>query len=1043
MLFFKGGNSMKKFLSLVLALVMTMSLVTVSAGAKEFADDDSITYEEAVNVISEIGVVDGYTDGNFKPTAGLTRGAAAKIICNLILGPTTAAELRADTAPFKDVSVNHDFAGYIAYCAKEGIISGYGDGAFRPAAPLTGYAFMKMLLGALGYDSTREGYTGANWSINVAKRAINAGLNKGLVGEFDGAKNVNREEAALYAFNTLQADMVEYGGKVLVGDVAVVSGDCKALTWQNSATRKTNIKDDDYVQFAEQYFPKLEKTPDTDDFMRPSHTWLYKKTELGTYVDTDKLVESYTTEVTGKTVYDLLKASVIKENDLEAYVDGAVNDYGKDPNKGIDKDDLVRSNNNALNGTGNGVLTEIYLDTDKDVLTIVSINTYLAQATADYNEKKEFAPLNVFLKDASGTNRNVDVEDVPEVEDVKDEEYYCVNVSYKNSDLGEVVVISEVEIMEDSTVTKFSAGSAGDGTGTVSKVTTGGTQYKRNAKAYYDDDVLDEYNADLLTDCTYTIYLDQYGYFIGIELFEGSKNYVFITGYDLNGSNIAVAAADAAAIFPDGTMKAIKVNVKATNDNIEDATGDQAAYFDEWESDKGTDGYSIENNWYTYTVDKNGEYTLKPCVRSTKTTYKVADYADKDAPVIKTDSLVLDDDETAKCRVYGEDATVFLTVGKGDVTKTTDEGITEVTGVYTGVQNVDLEIEVEEDDLLFNKAKEQQPQVYTVYDSDNYVIAAIVMGEATGATGNYAYILGKTSSEELKDDTYYWEFDAIIDGEVKTLTAKGWDKTIKNKINSHVNDVLELRFDGDIVVGVKDDVDLYTENEFEKQRIDGEDVYFVNAGKVDDQVTLNLQGRTLYVTGEDFGLALSSDCKAVTIQKENNKANVKTQFNSVKSAIAHLADGSDAEGTQFYGHIVAALDSRGVAQWVVFVNGNTLSTGKDPVYNNKGLDLISLQAPDNTSEPIVTVEDLSKPVVADVATNYTATVKVTTVDGVQVYKASGLEVTDGDVDNQYAISLTGYLGTATVGNYVVSVTLVPNDGVTTGELSAQATLAIL
>ncbi|MFR0770739.1 MAG: hypothetical protein ACLSHO_15155 [Dysosmobacter sp.] len=30
---------MKKFLSLVLALVMTMSLVTVSAGAKDFTDE--------------------------------------------------------------------------------------------------------------------------------------------------------------------------------------------------------------------------------------------------------------------------------------------------------------------------------------------------------------------------------------------------------------------------------------------------------------------------------------------------------------------------------------------------------------------------------------------------------------------------------------------------------------------------------------------------------------------------------------------------------------------------------------------------------------------------------------------------------------------------------------------------------------------------------------------------------------------------------------------------------------------------------------------
>ena len=36
---------------------------------------------------------------------------------------------------------------------------------------------MKMLLGALGYDATYEGYTGGNWSINVAKQAIGIGLN--------------------------------------------------------------------------------------------------------------------------------------------------------------------------------------------------------------------------------------------------------------------------------------------------------------------------------------------------------------------------------------------------------------------------------------------------------------------------------------------------------------------------------------------------------------------------------------------------------------------------------------------------------------------------------------------------------------------------------------------------------------------------------------------------------------------------------------------------------------------------------------------------
>ena len=50
---------MKKFLSLVLALVMTMSLVTVSAGAKDFTDSSKINYSEAVDVMSAVKVIDG------------------------------------------------------------------------------------------------------------------------------------------------------------------------------------------------------------------------------------------------------------------------------------------------------------------------------------------------------------------------------------------------------------------------------------------------------------------------------------------------------------------------------------------------------------------------------------------------------------------------------------------------------------------------------------------------------------------------------------------------------------------------------------------------------------------------------------------------------------------------------------------------------------------------------------------------------------------------------------------------------------------------
>ena len=214
---------MKKFLSMVLVLVMAMSLVTVSAGAADFTDSASIDYKEAVEVMTAVGVVDGYADGSFGPDGYLTRGAAAKIICNLILGPTTAEALVADAAPYSDVPTSNVFAGYIAYCQKEGIISGYADGTFRPGNSLTGYAFMKMLLGALGYNAEQEGYTGNNWSINVAKQAINIGLEDGLEGDFVGVNTVTRQEALLYALNTMEATMVEYpnNSTIKVGDITV------------------------------------------------------------------------------------------------------------------------------------------------------------------------------------------------------------------------------------------------------------------------------------------------------------------------------------------------------------------------------------------------------------------------------------------------------------------------------------------------------------------------------------------------------------------------------------------------------------------------------------------------------------------------------------------------------------------------------------------------------------------------------------------------------------------------------------------------------
>ena len=303
---------MKKFLSMALALVMSLSLCAVFTATKAsagFADEDQLSSRYAVqaaDVIRTIEVMDGYSDDTFRPTAGLTRQAAAKIICNMILGPTTAKALPTNARPFPDVLPSADgrdnqFAGYISYCAQQGIISGYSDGTFKPSDPLSGYAYLKMLLGALGYDAQHEGFVGENWKVNVAKIALGIGLNKGIEEDLDGTTQVTREAAAIYAFNTIQGDMVEYDAKntIEVNGVSISMGGGNAIpqTWNTSSTSADNINartsdgnnQRPIVQFAERYFDKLVREPNEwdiytqDDFGRPSIKWFWKGIEIGTY----------------------------------------------------------------------------------------------------------------------------------------------------------------------------------------------------------------------------------------------------------------------------------------------------------------------------------------------------------------------------------------------------------------------------------------------------------------------------------------------------------------------------------------------------------------------------------------------------------------------------------------------------------------------------------------------------------------------------------------------------------------------------------------
>ena len=71
-------RNLKKFLALVLAVMMTFSLmVTANAITTDAAvtDKDSITdeFKEAVAVLNGLGIITGYEDGTFRPEKPISR----------------------------------------------------------------------------------------------------------------------------------------------------------------------------------------------------------------------------------------------------------------------------------------------------------------------------------------------------------------------------------------------------------------------------------------------------------------------------------------------------------------------------------------------------------------------------------------------------------------------------------------------------------------------------------------------------------------------------------------------------------------------------------------------------------------------------------------------------------------------------------------------------------------------------------------------------------------------------------------------------------
>ena len=202
-------RNLKKILALVLALVMSFSLL---ATANAFTDDKDIdaTYDEAVTVLSNLKVFQGYENGSFQPKGDITRAEVAAIIYRIVTGDVNDAQVKiySDYKKFDDVNSGSWYAGYVNFCANAEYVKGRDAKTFDPNGKVTGYEALAMILRAVGYDKNGE-FTGSGWQVQTAAVGKKLGItDKVSAGTLGGT--ATREVVAEILFRSILVPQVEY-----------------------------------------------------------------------------------------------------------------------------------------------------------------------------------------------------------------------------------------------------------------------------------------------------------------------------------------------------------------------------------------------------------------------------------------------------------------------------------------------------------------------------------------------------------------------------------------------------------------------------------------------------------------------------------------------------------------------------------------------------------------------------------------------------------------------------------------------------------------
>ena len=600
-------RNLKKILALALALVMTLSLMTV---ANAFNDDKDIDakYDEAVTVLSALNVFKGVNDGsNFAPKQTITRAEVAAIIYRIVTGDVAdnQAGIYKDYAKFKDVAANHWAAGYIGYCSNAELILGDGTN-FYPDQTVTGYQALAMILRAVGYDKNNE-FQGNGWEIRTASTAQGLGIlkniNQGTLGTA-----ATREMVAEILFQAILVPTVTYTPALGYSQYVSIVGGTKNDTLGyrtfkllNETVRESNVWGQPSTVW------KLDTAATFGCWSKPTTT---DKT-LVSFADTP--VASYTVKVDECEIAKDLGLN--RPANLEAaYIDGV--------SQTLTSADVTTNRYPTINPLATtsyvgaqGRLTEVYA-MENGTYRLVEINTYLAVVSgvkAAYTDRNgHVIPATTTFtvyqnKQGTATKTYTYQSDAFTVG-----QYALVKIVNPNGANPSVSYIAEATAttpVTSGTVVRYTNGS-----GAVAPTTTVG-----QANPYNDADKFilmggTNYNNKQATlGKGYSVFADQYGNIIGLA--EMTNNYLVVEAIRwIHDGTLRGGYALADVVLADGsrvqnvtvsTVGGVAVTNTSTS-SVQNIGNPQTAFV----SDYWTNNSAYYNHLTTYSVNADGTYNL-------------------------------------------------------------------------------------------------------------------------------------------------------------------------------------------------------------------------------------------------------------------------------------------------------------------------------------------------------------------------------------------------------------------------------------------------